>query len=132
MPNACREMIGGATSIAWAGRNSRRISVTACVIVSAGSVADGNRGGSLVAGHVVDGPHWLVRSDCCLGPFLAGLLGLLPVRASSYKPLLHQEPIALPVGYACGPWPRCAVTLLWACGTPWSPESRVLGPVRIL
>ena len=61
-------MIGGATSIAWAGRNMRRISVTACVIVFAGSVADGNRGGSFVA-TVVDDLHWLVRSDCCIDLF---------------------------------------------------------------
>jgi len=62
MPSACRKTIGGAASIAWAGRKLWGISVTARVIVFAGSLADENSGDMLVA-TVVDDLHWLVRSD---------------------------------------------------------------------
>jgi hypothetical protein len=49
-----------------ADRNLRGISVSACVTVLPGSIADGN----LVVVTVVNGPDWLVRGGCQLPPTL--------------------------------------------------------------
>jgi len=97
-------MIGGARSIASAGRKLRGISVTACVIVFAGSVADGNRGDSLVA-TMVDDPHWLVRSDCWACCQCNLRLRHLGFQLRAVAPLRARHFAGLSVGYGRGPWP---------------------------